>query len=147
MLKKATGFARFQEGDLQKVLTPQQFQTVSDIASKLENNALLSKREVEGMKGALRAIRASENKDVRAPSLISYKITILNTLLNRLEGIGGEKVQARLADLMLPGNSAKLRALMEANAARPQGMFGDLMRYQAAPASLVYQGLLTGEQQ
>lgn len=147
LLKKATGFPRFQEGDLQKVLTPDQYRVVSDIAAKLENNAVLTQREREGMVGALKAIRATNNKDVRAPSLISYKITLLNSMLNRLEGIGGEKVSSRLAELMLPGNTVKLRQLMEQQAARPQGLFGDLMRYQAAPSALVIDGLLSGEQQ
>ena len=143
LLKKSTGFARYESGDLQKVLNPQQMAVVDSIAKDLKSGIELSAREVEGMRTALEAIRASENKAIRAPNLVNYKISMLNNFLNKLEGIGGKRVETRLADLGMPGNQRKLAELMQARINKPQGMLGDISRNQGG----AIQGMLTGAQQ
>lgn len=129
LIKRSTGVPRYVTGDLQSVLTPQQFSTVTAISNKLQSNAVLSDMEKEGMKNALKAIRATESKDVRLPSLINYKVSIINKLLNDIEGIGGSKIESRLAELMLPGRGKELGALMENAMAHPLGMFGKTAVY------------------
>ena len=142
LLKRSTGYARYESGDLQKVLTPQQMAVVDAIAKDLKSGIELSARDVEGMRGALNAIRASANKEIRAPNLVNYKISMINSLLNRLEGAGGKRVETRLAELGMPGNQRKLAELMQARINNPQGMLGDISRYQGG----AIQGMITGAQ-
>ena len=130
LLKKSTGFARYEADDLKKVLTPEQLAVVDSIASDLNANIELSSRETEGMKAALKAIRASENKEIRGPNLVNYKVSLINKILNALEGAGGEKIETRLADLGLPGNQRKLAELMQSRIDKPQGMLGDVVKFQ-----------------
>lgn len=142
LLKKSTGFPRYETGDLQKVLTPTQFKTVSDIAEQLKSGVDLSAREAEGMKEALLAIRATENKNVRLPALVNYKIGIVNSLLNRLEGIGGARVEKKLAELAMPGRQRDLAARMTPFIGKQPGMLGEAIKYQGG----ITQGML-GDQQ
>ncbi|MFK5283210.1 hypothetical protein ACI3PL_26925, partial [Lacticaseibacillus paracasei] len=72
LLKRSTGYARYESGDLQKVLNPQQMAVVDAIAKDLNSGIELSARDVEGMREALNAIRASENKEIRVPNLVNY---------------------------------------------------------------------------
>lgn len=147
LLKRTTGGARYGINDLSKVLTKDQLDVVTNIANQLKSGAELSSREVEGMKGALQAIRASESKDVRGPALINYKIAMINNLLNRLEGIGGEKIERRAAELMLPGKSNELAKLMMQYQANPQGLLSQAARYQGGPIeSLVGAGMFKRDQ-
>lgn len=130
LIKSSTGVPRYVVGDLQKVLTKDQFDVVQGIASKLRSNSEISTREAEGMKSALEAIRATESKDVRLPSLVNYKIGIINNLLNRLEGAGGKKVESRAAELMLPGRGKELSGLMTSVIQNPMGWVGSTPRSQ-----------------
>ena len=136
LIKKSTGQPRYVVGDLQKVLTPQQFAVVDDIANQLKSGAQIDDMANKGMTAALKAIRASESKDVRLPGLLNYKITVINSLLNRLEGIGGGKIEKKAAELMMPGQVQKLGGLMQDYQANPFGMFGTAMRYQGGVPSL-----------
>ncbi len=136
LIKKSTGQPRYVVGDLEKVLTPQQFAVVDDIANQLRSGAKIDQMAKEGMVAALKGIRASESKDVRLPGLLNYKITVINSLLNRLEGVGGGKIEQKAAELMLPGNVRKLGGLMQQYQENPYGMFGTAMRYQGGVPSL-----------
>ena len=140
LLKKSTGFPRYESGDLQQVLTPSQFKVVDGIANKLKTGVDLSAREAEGMKEALIAIRASENKNVRLPALVNYKIGIINSLLNRLEGLGGAKIEKKLAELAMPGRQRELAAAMKPFLERRPGMLGEVIKYQGG-----IQGMLGAE--
>lgn len=146
LLKKSTGFPRFEAGDLQKVLTPEQYGVVTGIAKRLDSNAELSQREIEGMSAALRAIRASENKTVKLPALVDAKIAFINRMLNALEGIGGARTQERLAELMLPNNQRMLSGLMKEQINNPKGWLADSIRYQGGAIGYP-SGMLTGEKQ
>jgi hypothetical protein len=143
LLKRSTGYPRYESGDLSKVLSPQQMAVVNAIANDLKSGMELSARNQEGMHGALDAIRASENKEIRAPNLVNYKVSLINNLLNRLEGVGGKRIETRLAELGMPGNQLRLAELMQAGINRPQGMLGDITRNQGG----VIQGMLMGAQQ
>lgn len=152
LIKSSTGVPRYVIGDLQKVLTKDQFDVVQGIAGKLKANAEISAREAEGMKSALEAIRATESKDVRLPALVNYKIGIINNLLNRLEGAGGKRVETRAAELMLPGRGKELSGLMTNAINNPQGWVGSVPRTQGLFMNpLLRQAyeekMLTGEQQ
>lgn len=130
LLKKTTGYARYEVGDLKKVLTPAQYSVVKSIENDLKSGVELSDREIEGMKSALRAIRASEGREVHAPRVLNQKVAIFNDLLNRLEGIGGERTQKKLAELAMPGNQRKLAELMQKQIDKPQGRLSDITKYQ-----------------
>lgn len=143
LLKKATGFARYEVGDLDKVLTPTQMSVVNKIADQLESGIQLTARQKEGMAGALKAMRASLESNPKAPALVDYRIGILNKLLNTIEGRGGEKVMTRAAELMMPGNTRTLGRLMREYQANPYGVRDAATRYQAGLPS-VGVGMLSG---
>lgn len=129
LLKRSTGFPRYQQGDLPKVLSPQQMKIVNDIKGQLEREISLSMRERGGQKGAMKALGAEGTKGETLPGLIDYRVTILNSILRRLEGYGGTKIEENTAKLMLPGNVNKLGQLMQEQAANPQGWLGKTTPY------------------
>jgi hypothetical protein len=130
LLKKSTGFPRYESGDLQKLLTTSQYDIVEQVANQLRRDADLARRAESGAKSALGSLRATEMQGVRAPSLLDAKFSILNRLLNLVEGLGAEKSERALASMMLPGGGPKLGGLMQAHINNPYGFRSAASRYQ-----------------
>jgi hypothetical protein len=131
LLKRSTGFPRYESGDLSKVLSPDQMDAVKRIEMELLRDQGIADRVPGGLSGALRALRAGELKDVKAPSLVDARFAFFNRMLNILEGTGGEKSEKALAELMLPGNASRLGALMRMQMQNPQGVAGTIVKSQS----------------
>jgi hypothetical protein len=135
LLKRSTGSPRYKE--LSDVLDPQQMAAVDRLRSEMQRDAELARLSHEGVAPAMETLRVGELKNIRAPSLIDAKVSMLNTLLNRMEGTGGAAVEGALARMMLPkssgGNPTKLGALMQAYRQNPQGWAGPFVKRVAPP--------------
>lgn len=111
LLKKSTGFPRYDSGDLSKVLSGQQMGSVNYISRQLERDMRLNELAKEGAPAMMKFLRLSE-KPMTAPGLLNPKITIANAILRRIQGAGGEKANQEIANLMLPENKALLAEVL-----------------------------------
>jgi hypothetical protein len=80
LLKKSTGFPRYEAGDLSKVLTPEQMKVVDDAASQMTRNIRISDQAATGRE-AMRDILSENMAMLRLPSLINYKVAATNSML------------------------------------------------------------------
>jgi hypothetical protein len=106
LLKKATGFARFETGDLSKILTPQQMAAVDDAVSQMTRDIRISDQAAGGLE-ALRDVLSNNLKMLRLPSLISFKATITNALMEKIEKKVGDKVIGILTDSLKTAKTAE----------------------------------------
>jgi len=104
LLKKATGFARYEEGDLAKVLTPNQMATVTDIADQLVRNSKMAEQSKAGATMYEDIIR-SETKKFPRINLLRRDVTLANETLDALETKLNKKVMAALVNGMKSGQS------------------------------------------
>jgi len=104
LLKKATGYARYQEGDLAKVLTPNQMATVTDIADQLVRNSKMAEQSKAGATMYEDIIRTETKKFPRI-NLLRRDVTLANETLDALETKLNKKVMAALVNGMKSGQS------------------------------------------
>lgn len=108
LLKKATGYPRYQEGDLSKLLTPQQMDTVTDIAAQLDRNLVMAEYAGLGKDRYANTLR-KETGLFRIPNILSPKVAITNEGLSLLEGKINDKLMLELEKGVQSGKSlAKL---------------------------------------
>jgi hypothetical protein len=108
LLKKSTGFPRAETGDLGKVLTPEQMQTVNKVAGQLERDIAQKELAEAGTSKMLSVLRETERPDNVMGGVLERNITITNNILRILEGKGGKMVDAEIARLMQPQNKQEL---------------------------------------
>ena len=108
LLKKATGYARYEDGDLTKLLTPQQMDTVNNIAAQLDRN--LTMAEYAGLGGEKYANTLRKETGLfRIPNILSPKVAVTNEALSALENKISDKLMTTLEQGMKSGQSlAKL---------------------------------------
>lgn len=110
LLKKATGFARYEAGDLEKVLTPEQMKTVTDIADQLTRNARIAEQAKAGATMYENVLKANTS-GARIPNILDPRVAVTNEALNILEGKVNKKVMQTLTEGMQSG--ASLAKLLE----------------------------------
>jgi hypothetical protein len=104
LLKKATGYARYEEGDLAKVLTPEQMTKVTQIANELVRDLKMADQAKAGATMYENVLR--ENiKGPRLPNILSAKVAVTNETLDILENKVNKKVMKALTDGMRTGKS------------------------------------------
>jgi hypothetical protein len=104
LLKKATGYPRYQEGDLSKLLTPQQMDTVTDIAAQLDRNLVMAEYAGLGKDRYANTLR-KETGLFRIPNILSPKVAVTNEGLRLLEGKINEKLMLELEKGVQSGKS------------------------------------------
>lgn len=118
LLKRATGFPRYESGDLSKVLSPKQLEAVNKIAGQFERDIAQKELASAGLPKALAVMREVQQPANITGSVLERKITITNNILRILEAKGGKKVDQEIARLMMPENKAELADVLVA--AKPQ---------------------------
>jgi hypothetical protein len=106
LLKKTTGFPRYESGDLRKVLTPEQMTAVDDAASQMTRDIRISDQASTGRE-ALFDVLSDNMKMLRLPSLISFKVAIANDMLNKVEKKVGREVMNQLTDSLKTAKTAE----------------------------------------
>jgi hypothetical protein len=108
LLKKATGYARYEEGDLAKVLTPQQLDTVNNIADQLVRNAKMTEQAKAGATMYENVLKGNTS-GFKIPNILDPRVAVTNEALSILENKVNKKVMQTLTEGMRSGQSlAKL---------------------------------------
>ena len=97
------------------------------------------------MIAAVKALRADLDPNT-APALLNAKVSFFNSLIRRLQGTGGDKVEGKLAEMMMPGQVPRLGKLMQEYQANPYGMMSAPARMGGIPSAVAATGML-GERQ
>ena len=135
-IKRSTGGPRFEE--LEKVLNPNQMNTVTAIKNELSRDATGSEMSRRGMASALERIGASM-PDVPATGILDPKISASRAIINRFTGQATKKILDQLSKNMdNPQMMAKL--MREAKPFERQAIMDELMRYQATTPQVIDQG-------
>jgi hypothetical protein len=106
LLKKSTGFPRYESGDLRKVLTPDQMKAVDDAASQMTRDIRISDQASTGRE-ALFDVLSDNMKMLRLPSLINFKVALANDMLNKVEKKVGRAVMNQLTDSLKTAKTAE----------------------------------------
>jgi hypothetical protein len=106
LLKKSTGFPRYETGDLSKVLTPQQMSAVDDAVSQMTRDIRISDQAATG-RDALRDVLSDNMKMLRLPSLINFKVAATNAMLDTIERKVGRKVMDTLTESLQTAKTAE----------------------------------------
>lgn len=106
LLKKSTGFPRYETGDLSKVLTPEQMKSVDDAVSQMTRDIRISDQAATG-RDALRDVLADNMKMLRLPSLINFKVAATNAMLDTIERKVGRKVMDTLTESLQTAKTAE----------------------------------------
>lgn len=112
LLKKSTGFPRYESGDLAKVLSEQQMSAVNKVKDEMLRDIDVDRLAALGMEKTRKMVGAAEDVVPHA-GWFSRATTIMNSVIKRMEGKGGEKIETTLAELMLPQNKAKFAQLIK----------------------------------
>lgn len=127
LLKKSTGFPRYQDGDLDKVLSLPQKRAVDNIENQLTRDMRLDYLAKEGTPAMMNKLRLSQEPST-LPGLLNPKVTVVNAILRRLQGTGGEAVNQEIARLMLPQNKALLAEVISQAGPRQYQMLNNAMK-------------------
>jgi hypothetical protein len=106
LLKKSTGFPRYESGDLSKLLTPEQLKVVDDAAAQMTRDIRISDQAATG-RDALRDVLADNMKMLRLPSLINFKVAATNAMLDTIERKVGRKVMDTLTESLKTAKTAE----------------------------------------
>lgn len=104
LLKKATGYARYEEGDLAKVLTPEQLTKVTQISNELIRDLRMADQAKAGATMYENVLR-EQIKGPRLPNILSAKVAVTNETLDILENKVNKKVMKALTDGMRTGKT------------------------------------------
>jgi hypothetical protein len=106
LLKKSTGFPRYETGDLSKILTPEQMKSVDDAVSQMTRDIRISDQAATG-RDALRDVLSDNMKMLRLPSLINFKVAATNAMLDTIERKVGRKVMDTLTESLQTAKTAE----------------------------------------
>ena len=98
LLKKATKYARYEEGDLTKILTPKQMDTAIKIANQLKRDMAISEAEKLGRGGAQRVLKETGFSG-RLPQYLDVRVTAFNKALDYLSG----RISDKSTDILIKG--------------------------------------------
>lgn len=105
MLKRSTGFPRYEQGDLSQLLTPNQMGVVEDIASQLKRDITMGNQASSGGASLSRILEDNAMRFNFPPSL-STKIAIARKGLEAFEGNVNKATLDALSEGMKSGQSA-----------------------------------------
>ena len=105
MLKRSTGFPRYEQGDLSQLLTPKQMGVVEDIASQLKRDITMGNQASSGGASLSRILEDNAMRFNFPPSL-STKIAIARKGLETFEGNVKKSTLDALSEGMKSGQSA-----------------------------------------
>ena len=105
LLKKSTGFPRYQTGDLGKVLSPQQMDAVTKVQQELVRDARLAELAGAG-KSELGNILSKDASKFRLPMMLNRWITAANKGLDIAESSLNAKTMAKVYEAMESPNKA-----------------------------------------
>jgi hypothetical protein len=106
LLKKSTGFPRYETGDLSKVLTPQQMEAVDSAVSQMTRDISISAQASNGRE-AMRDVLLNNLKLMRLPSFIDLRAAVSNKLLDTIENKVGRAVMDRLTESLKTAKTAE----------------------------------------
>jgi hypothetical protein len=106
LLKRSTGFPRYETGDLTKILTPEQMGAVDDAVKQMTRDIRISDQATTGRE-ALADVLKGNLKLFRLPTTLNFKGTIANEMLAKIEGKVGDKVMNTLTDSLKTAKTAE----------------------------------------
>ena len=106
LLKRSTGFPRYETGDLAKILTPEQMGAVDDAVKQMTRDIRISDQATTGRE-ALADVLKGNLKLFRLPSTLNIKGAIANEMLAKIEGKVGDKVMNTLTDSLKTAKTAE----------------------------------------
>jgi hypothetical protein len=106
LLKRSTGFPRYETGDLSKILTPEQMSAVDDAVKQMTRDIRISDQATTGRE-ALADVLKGNLKLFRLPTTLNFKGTIANEMLAKIEGKVGDKVMDALTDSLKTAKTAE----------------------------------------
>jgi hypothetical protein len=109
MLKKSTGFPRYEAGDLPKVLNPEQMAAVDAVKASIERKAAFDRMASEGRTAAMEAARMEVPK-VPPTGMFHPGLSVARSAVNRVLGGLDRATMNYLVDNM--DNPAKIAQLM-----------------------------------
>ena len=111
LLKKSTGFPRYESGDMNKVLTPKQLDAVSKVESELLRDSRLSDLATAG-KADVANVLSQDASKWRLPMWLNRYVTAANKGLDIAESALNAKTMAKVYEAMENPNKA-LKVLNE----------------------------------
>lgn len=105
LLKKSTGFPRYESGDMNKILTPKQLDAVSKVESELLRDARLSDLATAG-KTDLANVLSQDASKWRLPMWLNRYVTAANKGLDIAESALNAKTMAKVYEAMENPNKA-----------------------------------------
>lgn len=123
-----SGTDRQVANSLEEALAPQNMEAVNAVSEAIARQSRLAEAGREGAKSAMEMLRPGS---VQLPNALDQRITIINALIRRASGMGGEKAEQRVAELLVkspekvaellktmpPGEAEKImQAIMQARA-------------------------------
>lgn len=111
LLKKSTGFPRYESGDMNKILTPKQLEAVSKVESELLRDARLSDLATAG-KADVANVLSQDASKWRLPMWLNRYVTAANKGLDIAESALNAKTMAKVYEAMENPNNA-LKVLNE----------------------------------
>jgi len=108
--------------DISSVLSQQNIAKLKHIASQIERDDEIAKQSTEGMR-RLSKIMGSFEKPIEPVGMLDRAVVIANAAFRRIRGLGGEKLEMSLSDLMLPQNKEKLADVLSKASNREKNAF------------------------
>jgi hypothetical protein len=112
LLKRSTGFPRYESGDLANVLTQNQMGTVNRVAGELRRDAELGRRATEGSESAQEILKKNM-LGFQLPNVLQKEVTVTNRVAKFIDDVLNEKTKKSLTQAMIRPDEALrvLRAL------------------------------------
>ena len=105
MLKKSTGFPRYEAGDLDKLLSPAQRAVKDRVAGEMQRDAAMSKQAIRG-NDAFEAIRTKDEGLVKLPGFLSWVASTANKFLSGIESRVNQQTKEAIVEGMKSGMNA-----------------------------------------
>lgn len=103
MLRTSTGYPRFQEGDLMRILSEEQGQAVTRVADQLGRQGEMRTQAVEGMQAMRRILEENDAIPLRAPNVLNRTIMVFNRVMRALSGKVSKTTMSQLDQAMRSG--------------------------------------------
>jgi hypothetical protein len=103
MLRRSTGYPRYQEGDLMRILSEEQGQAVTRVSEQLGRQAEMQRQASEGMSAMRQILAENEAIPLRAPNVLNRTIMIFNRTMRALSGKVSKTTMENLDQAMRSG--------------------------------------------
>jgi hypothetical protein len=105
MLRRSTGYPRYQEGDLMRILSEEQRRAVTEVSDQLSRQAEMTRQADRGRAGLLNILEENRPLGARIPNVLNRTVMVANRTLNLLEGRVSKATQSALENAMLSGEN------------------------------------------